>query len=611
MMQKQTKTIEPHQPHISTTTASRLSTRIISQSHLHPDFTTSSTLQVYLPSTTKLDVVILEAALFHVWTAKTHRPLYSTYAPFDARVKALLLAHTRLSNALASPSSSITSNAQRSGSDSSSAVETAIVSALAAASAAGPGLAAAANSSSLLTCVGRLNSPMCSSDSGSPSQLSFLHSSPGQLQQQQTPIPGIDRSWETAKPNDGNTSGGSGGRSPEPRHSPSLFDRLMSASPPTGKPPSPVGEGSEQSSSPGSSCMLLHALLRGLKRRKDNPGPSPPTSLPPAAGSSSSSSSTQAGSGAALAACCGPSARRSLFTPTPQLLPVQATSDLGVLPLDVLLCVIPFLAPSARRFWGVQAGHDDAPAWNDGGGGRCSGSGGRGGRLTWLEEHHFAASEPWTGSPQQVQTLKQLQQRFVGGSSPAPDEETLKWYLRDRYFDVTEAEEKLRSMLRWRSDFQPSTITRESVAAEFKSGKAYVHAHCDVYGRPVVFIKTKLHVTGQYPIRDSKKLAVLLIDDAISRLPAGGEQILGIFDLRDFSLQNADFEFAAFMVDAFFEYYPRRVGQVLMVEAPWVFTPAWEVIKPLLRKYKALVRFVSVSELKGEFFTPSTAPPDF
>lgn len=42
-------------------------------------------------------------------------------------------------------------------------------------------------------------------------------------------------------------------------------------------------------------------------------------------------------------------------------------------------------------------------------------------------------------------------------------------------------------------------------------------------------------------------------------------------------------------VEAFFEYYPRRVGQVLFVDAPWVFYPAWEVIKPLMRKYKALV----------------------
>ena len=42
-------------------------------------------------------------------------------------------------------------------------------------------------------------------------------------------------------------------------------------------------------------------------------------------------------------------------------------------------------------------------------------------------------------------------------------------------------------------------------------------------------------------------------------------------------------------VQAFFELYPKRVGQVLMVEAPWVFGPAWEVIRPLMRKYAALV----------------------
>ena len=42
-------------------------------------------------------------------------------------------------------------------------------------------------------------------------------------------------------------------------------------------------------------------------------------------------------------------------------------------------------------------------------------------------------------------------------------------------------------------------------------------------------------------------------------------------------------------VQAFFEFYPKRVGQVLFVEAPWVFGPAWEVIRPLMRKYAALV----------------------
>lgn len=167
-------------------------------------------------------------------------------------------------------------------------------------------------------------------------------------------------------------------------------------------------------------------------------------------------------------------------------------------------------------------------------------------------------------------------------------------------------------MLRWRKGFQPQATTRQQVERELASGKAYVHSATDVYGRPPIVIRTKLHVTGQYPIDGSKRLACYLIDEAISRLPPGGEQIVGIFDLRGFQFpSNADFQFAAFMVEAFFEYYPRRVGQVLFVEAPWVFFPAWEVIKPLMRKYAALVRFVTVEELRREFFTPQTTPPEF
>ena len=106
--------------------------------------------------------------------------------------------------------------------------------------------------------------------------------------------------------------------------------------------------------------------------------------------------------------------------------------------------------------------------------------------------------------------------------------------------------------------------------------------------------------TGEYPINDSKRLCVHLIDQAIAMLDNGAEassssspsssspdgsppmgtsvgrggggggggggtaavsrveQIVGIFDLKDFSVtRNADFAFAFFMVEAFFEYYPR------------------------------------------------------
>ncbi len=53
------------------------------------------------------------------------------------------------------------------------------------------------------------------------------------------------------------------------------------------------------------------------------------------------------------------------------------------------------------------------------------------------------------------------------------------------------------------------------------------------------------------------------------------------------------------------------MGQVLLVDAPWIFKAPWQVIKPLLRKYQALVRFVTSEQLAAEFFTPETLPADF
>ena len=64
-------------------------------------------------------------------------------------------------------------------------------------------------------------------------------------------------------------------------------------------------------------------------------------------------------------------------------------------------------------------------------------------------------------------------------------------------------------------------------------------------------------------------------------------------------------------VDAFFLYYPKRLGQVLFVDAPWAFKPGWEMVKPWLKKYAGLVRFVSRGEVRREYFAPGTCPADF
>jgi hypothetical protein len=68
----------------------------------------------------------------------------------------------------------------------------------------------------------------------------------------------------------------------------------------------------------------------------------------------------------------------------------------------------------------------------------------------------------------------------------------------------------------------------------------------------------ELPTAGDFPIEDSQRLCVYSLNTALSKLPEGREQIMGLIDLRGISLSNIDLVFVAFMVDAFFVYYPRR-----------------------------------------------------
>ena len=53
-----------------------------------------------------------------------------------------------------------------------------------------------------------------------------------------------------------------------------------------------------------------------------------------------------------------------------------------------------------------------------------------------------------------LQALEQLKEKMTTCSYGQPDEETQKWFLRDRKLDVNEAAQKLTDMLKWRRDFQ-------------------------------------------------------------------------------------------------------------------------------------------------------------
>ncbi|KAJ3692534.1 hypothetical protein LUZ60_012884 [Juncus effusus] len=197
------------------------------------------------------------------------------------------------------------------------------------------------------------------------------------------------------------------------------------------------------------------------------------------------------------------------------------------------------------------------------------------------------------------------------GRNGRDDEDMILWFLKDRKFSVEETIPKLTKAIKWRQDFGVSSLSKESVQELYKTRKAYVHDHPDINGRPVLVVVASKHFPAKQDALENERLCVFLLEEALSRLPPGTGNILGIFDLRGFGLENGDFFFLKFMIDVFYYYYPKRLGQVLFVDAPFVFQPMWQLVKPLLKSYASLVRFCDAKTVTKEYFTQDTAPPDF
>ncbi|KAJ9140291.1 hypothetical protein P3X46_030955 [Hevea brasiliensis] len=197
------------------------------------------------------------------------------------------------------------------------------------------------------------------------------------------------------------------------------------------------------------------------------------------------------------------------------------------------------------------------------------------------------------------------------GKNGRDDEDMILWFLKDRRFSVEEAVAKLTKAIKWRQEFGVSTLTEESVKSVADTGKAYVHDFLDVYDRPVLVVVASKHFPGVHEPVENEKLCVFLVEKALAKLPAGKDEILGVFDLRGFGTGNADLKFLTFVFDVFYYYYPRRLGEVLFVDAPFIFKPFWQLAKPLIKSYASLVRFCSVDTIRKEYFTEETVPANF
>ncbi|KAL4995900.1 CRAL-TRIO domain-containing protein [Aspergillus recurvatus] len=175
-------------------------------------------------------------------------------------------------------------------------------------------------------------------------------------------------------------------------------------------------------------------------------------------------------------------------------------------------------------------------------------------------------------------------------------------FLRARKFDVAKSfDMMLRSML-WRikqvrvdekvllntelhalRESKDKSKPREAKEAEgflsqMRMGKCYQHG-TDKQGRPVGVVRVKLHKPSAQSTEAINRFILHIIESTRLLLVPPVDTVTIVFDLTGFSLSNMEYPPVKFIIECFQDNYPECLGNLLIHNAPWIFSGIWKIIK--------------------------------
>ncbi|TVY33433.1 CRAL-TRIO domain-containing protein, partial [Lachnellula subtilissima] len=197
-------------------------------------------------------------------------------------------------------------------------------------------------------------------------------------------------------------------------------------------------------------------------------------------------------------------------------------------------------------------------------------------------------------------------------------------FLRARKWDVEKALVMMISTMRWRAsdihvdddimkngelgsleaangDDPIKQKLGEGFLAQMRLGKSFLHG-LDKGGRPMCFIRVRLHKQGEQSEESLERYTVFTIETARMLLAPPADTACVVFDMTGFSMANMDYAPVKFMIKCFEANYPESLGVVLVHKAPWIFQGIWKIIKGWLDPVVASkIQFTNNNQEMEEF----------
>ncbi|KAK3282121.1 hypothetical protein CYMTET_10127 [Cymbomonas tetramitiformis] len=200
--------------------------------------------------------------------------------------------------------------------------------------------------------------------------------------------------------------------------------------------------------------------------------------------------------------------------------------------------------------------------------------------------------------------------------SCAQSESDFERWLRAYENNVDKASAALSDYVQWR-ELKPqygvqegvSGITSSVVESETRSGKAIILG-LDKEKRPLILVRAQFHDPNstEFNLDTFTCFCIHTLSKAVEMMAPPTTSMTIIFDLDNITLNNLDMQAVKRLIYLLTKFYPERLGQCLILNAPIIFSTFWAGVSLLLAERTVQkMRFLEVFELK-ELIDESALP---
>jgi len=185
-------------------------------------------------------------------------------------------------------------------------------------------------------------------------------------------------------------------------------------------------------------------------------------------------------------------------------------------------------------------------------------------------------------------------------------------FLRGRKHDEERALKSLVRHVQWRkeNDVDDIAAKKEQFENELENKKLTIEGSTK-NGTASLFIHAGRHNKNSRDIDEMRMYIIYTLETLLSKTKPDEERVIIVFDLSEFSYNCMDYDALSLLINILQYNYPDILSVALVVNAPFIFSACWYIIKGWLDPVTAAkALFIKKPELL-EHFNSDALPEDF